>query len=372
MFQESDRKLCNAMVAHDYLTQYGGAERVALEIARAFGTRSMITSLYDAVSTLPDFSNMDIKCSVLNRIRFLRKNFKLCFFYFPFYWSLFRRVNADILVCSTSGWAHGLWSSRRTTKIVYCHNPARWLYQSDDFFMEWPRWARSMFNVIRPILIKWDKMAARSADAYIANSTSVAARIKSIYDIDAEIIHPPISLEMDLRRDSVPGLDKPFFLMVGRSRGYKGAQPLIDAFLDLPDHTLVVVGGVKKDNIAPNIQQLGFVTENELAWLYENARALTSVSREDFGLTPIEANSFGTPTLLLKAGGFLDSSAEGISGQFIENSDVETIREAVRNFPLNWDRDRIKQHADKFSHANFRRKIREFSASVLKKTAAPV
>jgi glycosyltransferase involved in cell wall biosynthesis len=121
----------------------------------------------------------------------------------------------------------------------------------------------------------------------------------------------------------------------------------------MPDATLVNVGGAPQGRIG-NVICLGKVPDAELRWLYRHARALISVSKEDFGLTPIEANAFGTPSLVLRAGGFLDSTHEHVSGEFIEEASVAAIIAAVRKFPLLWDRNAIKTHAERFSPDRFR------------------
>jgi glycosyltransferase involved in cell wall biosynthesis len=107
------------------------------------------------------------------------------------------------------------------------------------------------------------------------------------------------------------------------------------------------------------------VTEGQLRWLYRNARALTSVSREDFGLTPVEANAFGTPALVLRSGGFLDSTREGESGAFIPDAEVESIVDAVRRFPLEWPGALPRANAKRFSVDTFGKQLRDVVDSVV-------
>jgi glycosyltransferase involved in cell wall biosynthesis len=151
----------------------------------------------------------------------------------------------------------------------------------------------------------------------------------------------------------IAGLDAGFFLTVARPRGYKGTEVLRDAFALMPSERLVVVGANLSEPVPDNVTALGQVTEEQLRWLYANARALISVSHEDFGLTPIEANAFGTPALVLRAGGFLDSTREGVSGLFIESDTVSSVVEAVSDFPDGFDRSTVIQHAARFSPDEF-------------------
>tara|TARA_R100000365_G_scaffold2478_1_gene7780 strand:- start:1619 stop:2377 length:759 start_codon:yes stop_codon:yes gene_type:complete len=246
-------------------------------------------------------------------------------------------------------------------KVVYCHNPARWLYQADDYLVGVGRVTRIGLGMVRGRLTKWDRAAAATAQLYIANSTSVRDRIYSTYGIEAEVVHPPVSIDITAERVAVGGLRPGFFLTVGRARGYKGADALIKAFAKMQSCQLVMVGVEPSPRFPPNVLGLGRVSDGELRWLYANARGLVSVSREDFGLTPIEANSFGTPSLVVRAGGFLDSTDPGVSGEFIASESPQAIVDAVSEFPEDWDRDAIRRHAAKFSPETFGRRILELA-----------
>lgn len=349
----------DVVLAHDYLTQRGGAERVTVELARALNPSCLITAIYSPEDVFPEMNGISIRSTPLSKVKAFRKDSRLALPLLASAWNSIKPVRADAVVCSSSGWAHALPTAGGTRKIVYCHNPARWLYQAEDYLLDRPWPVRAALGLLQPGLLKWDRRAAASADVYIANSTSVAERIRRVYGREARVVFPPVSVDPTLAREPVPALHgKSFFLMVGRSRGYKGAQPLVEAFRSMPEHMLAVAGGGKIVDAPANVVPTGYVSEAQLRWLYANARALISVSREDFGLTPIEANAFGTPVLLLRAGGFLDSTDEGTSGLFIEDATVDAICTAVRNFPETWDTVAIKRHAEKFSPQRFHDTIR--------------
>lgn len=345
------------VVAHDYLTQRGGAERVALELAKMFHPKQVVSALYHPDETYSGFLKFSVRPSILNKFRVFRSDPRRALPFLAAAWNMYPDVDADAVVCSSSGWSHGVPTSARTKKIVYCHNPPRWLYQESDYIVDRSAVVRTVLRLLRPFLLKWDQRAAASADVYIANSSSVAKRIQSAYGRDPIILFPPVSVDTDGPQEAVNGVDGPFFLTVGRSRGYKGTSLLAEAFGGMPKEKLVVVGAPLGSDYGSNIISLGRVTESQLRWLYSHARALISVSKEDFGLTPIEANAFGTPVLLLRAGGFLDSTAEGVSGCFIEQANLDWISDAVRNFPCNWNRDAIKSHAEKFSREEFSKRL---------------
>lgn len=345
------------VLAHDYLTQRGGAERVALELTNTLDVDYLVTSLYSPDQTFPEFRNIDVRVSFLDRIGAFRRDPRLALPLLAAAWSTRRPIDAEVVVCSSSGWAHGVPVTPGTRKIVYCHNPARWLYQPEDYLVGQPESVRMVAKLLRPMLLNWDQRAAASTDVYIANSTSVAERIRRFYGRNPEVLFPPVSVDILGQSEPVPGVEVPFFLTVGRARGYKGTQILAEAFRRLPEHRLLVVGTSTLVDRPANVRTLGFVSDAQLRWLYANARALISVSREDFGLTPIEANAFGTPVLLLRAGGFLDSTDEGVSGLFIDESSIESVVAAVSTFPKLWDRNAIRRHATRFSPENFGKRI---------------
>jgi glycosyltransferase involved in cell wall biosynthesis len=214
-------------------------------------------------------------------------------------------------------------------------------------------------------MLEWDQEAARTADLYIANSTSVAARILKVYGRKPEVLFPPVCVNVDGPQEPMDGSESPFFVAVSRPRAYKGIEALANAFRRLPRHRLYIVGRRTIDNCPDNVRALGTVSDSRLRWLYANARGLISVSLEDFGLTPLEANAFGTPALLLRAGGFLDSLDEGISGSYIEEISEESIVDAVNRFPVEWDRNLIRSHAQRFSAREFERKMTELVKSVI-------
>lgn len=151
-------------------------------------------------------------------------------------------------------------------------------------------------------------------------------------------------------------LPEKFYLTVGRQRGYKGTADLIAAFERMPERNLVVVGGVAGP-VPSNVTALSGMTDAEMRWLYSRAEALLSVSREDFGLSPLEANAFGTPALLVRAGGFLDSLDEDVSGRFFSGTDAESIVRSIETFPSIWDHAAIMRHASKYDEVAFRRRM---------------
>ena len=164
-------------IAHDYLTQRGGAERVVLSLSRAFPEATIHTLFYEPEQTYPEFRNLDIRVSPLNRIGPFRRDPRLAL---PLLAPASSRmaIDADVVIASSSGWAHGFPTSGR--KIVYCHSPARWLYLPEDYLGEAGSYnpKRLALAVLSPLLKRWDQRAAMTAETYLASATSTASMPK--------------------------------------------------------------------------------------------------------------------------------------------------------------------------------------------------
>ena len=182
----------------------------------------------------------------------------------------------------------------------------------------------------------WDKNAAASADAYLANSTVVAERIRSIYGIDAEVVPPPPAITADGPSEPISGLEPGYLLCVSRLLPYKNVDVVVEAASALPDERLVIAGTGPMEHAlrlraTSNVTFTGIVTDPQLRWLYANCRALIAASYEDFGLTPLEAASFGKPTAALRWGGFLDTIEEGRTGVYFDQPTTLAVTGACRS-----------------------------------------
>ncbi|WP_022882155.1 glycosyltransferase [Gryllotalpicola ginsengisoli] len=354
-------------IAHDYLTQRGGAERVVLTMSDAFPEAPIYTTLHDAAATFPGFAGRDIRPSTLNRAPLLRSNHRLAL---PFLAADVDRIriDADVVLASSSGWAHGVRTDGR--KIVYCHAPARWLYQTGRYAGGGSvrgLGVRAAVTLLGQQLRRWDQAAARSADRYLVNSTVIRDAVKQVYGVDAEVVPPPPALLPAGVEDEVPGLEPGYLLVVARLLPYKNVDHVIRAVLAHGAQRLVIVGRgpdrARLEAIAggsPRIVFAGGVSDPQLRWLYRNATALVAAAYEDYGLTPLEAASFGRPVLALRDGGFLDTVVDGVTGVFFEQAHEAPIAAAIgRLSSTDWDAQRIAAHAESFSAERFAARLTE-------------
>lgn len=352
-------------LVHDYLTQRGGAERVALTLTRAFPGAPLHTSLYEPKSTFPEFGAVDVRPLPLNALPPLRAHHRLAL---PLLAPAFSRLRIrGIAVCSSSGWAHGARAEGR--KIVYCHTPARWLYQEERYLRGRPHAVRVAARALRAPLVRWDGRAAASADVYLANSTVVAERIAEVYGREAEVLPPPPAVTPGVDVLPVDGLEPGFVLCVSRLLPYKNVDAVVRAFARLPGEQLVVAGAGPDESAlraiaGPNVAFTGGVEDAKLRWLYASCAGLVAASHEDFGLTPLEAGTFGKPTAALRWGGFLDTVVEGRNGIYFEAATPDAVADAVRRLlDERWDADTIRSCAERFSEQRFIERIRAIVAA---------
>ncbi len=199
------------------------------------------------------------------------------------------RVDADVTICSSSGWAHGVDATGR--KLVYCHAPARWLYQREAYTAQSSAPTRAVMAGLHRPLQRWDQRAARSADLYLANSTRTQAMIRDAYGFDAEILHPPHRIDPDGPRTPVAGIEPGYFLCVSRLLPYKNVDLAIAAFAELPDERLVVVGrGPDQARLramaGPNVTFLPEVDDTALRWLVRRTPRPSSPSPSRTSASP--------------------------------------------------------------------------------------
>ncbi|MHB1783280.1 MAG: glycosyltransferase, partial [Acidimicrobiales bacterium] len=309
----------------------------------------------------PGFAAHDVRTMPVDRVPLLRGHHRLAFpLLAPSFSAL--HLDADVVVCSSTGWAHGATVSGR--KIVYCHSPARWLYQTARYLGDRHGWARWPVEAIAVPLRAWDRRAALSAHRYLVNSTVVRDRVRAAYGIEAEILPPPSGLDATGPEEAVPGLDAGFVLCISRLLEYKNVGAVVEAFSRLPGERLVVAGtGPLLDSLrrsAPsNVVLLGAVPEAQLRWLYRSCAAVVAASYEDFGLTPVEGLGYGKPTAALRWGGFIDTIREGETGVFFDQPRPDEIAAATRALlAAQLDPRSLTTHAQAYSRERFVARIR--------------
>ena len=360
-------------VVHDYLTQAGGAERVVKAWARGLRPDSISTLVWNAEG-VPVPGGVPVFTTRLQRSSALVRDPRLALPFLPGYArGLHVPESSDVVLVSSSGFAHNVETS--VPKVIYWHSPARWLHAAEDYRMGLPLPIRAGLKVLRPYLTRTDRRGVDSAAVHLCNSRHVQRRLLAAYGIEARVVHPPVEgLPGPAEQPRTPLPDR-FFLTVGRQRGYKNTSMVLAA-AEQAGVPVVSVGGTPEAtaNARGGHIGLGAVSDAELKWLYGHAEALVSASREDFGLTPLEANLEGTPALVAGTGGFLDSVVPGVNGSFFAPESVDACADALRNFRRADFRDEVcRAHAEaNFSLEGHVQELRAALSTAVAGSPAPV
>ncbi len=352
-------------LVHDYLTQRGGAERVVLQFIRAFPDAPLYTSFYEPTGTFPAFADTDVHPGALNRLSPFRHHHRAAL---PLLapWFSSQLIDAAVTFCSSSGWAHGVRTTGR--KVVYCHTPARWLYQTAHYLTRRSSLgSRMVLEALRPGLERWDRWAARTADRFVVNSTEVARRVRDAYGRPAEVLVPPPALSPALPQEPIEALEPGYWLCVARLLPYKNVGAVIEAFNVKPARRLVVVGrGPEGSHLrrlaGPTTIFLDQVSDRNLGWLYAHCQAVVTASREDLGLVPLEAAAFGKPVAALRFGGHLDTVVHGTTGVLFEPTRAALAAALDEVEATKWAPDTIAQHANRFSADAFTQRLRQIAS----------
>jgi glycosyltransferase involved in cell wall biosynthesis len=207
----------------------------------------------------------------------------------------------------------------------------------------------------------WDKIAACRPDKIISISKAVKDRVKKYYNRDSEVVFPPASISKFEIRNSKYETGK-YYLIVSRLVPYKRIDIAVKAFCKL-GYPLVIVGtGSEKRKLksiaGKNITFTGFVDNNKLSEYYQYAKALIYSQEEDFGLTSVEAQSYGIPVIAYGKGGILDNVIEGKTGVFFDKQNPDSLILGVRKFEQQkFDRGTIINNAKRFSKERFKQEF---------------
>lgn len=312
-------------IYHDALLQHGGAEHVAIQWVEALKTDLNVLAASDEFS-----SDLKFKPKIMLSWLHTQRALELLYPFLPLIYPFIKCSSDKVRLVSTTGIAHhfpGHWKKR----VLYIHSPARWIWDKKSFDMNRKKIEILVANLLRPLFKFYDRRAIREDDLLIVNSNATRQKVKKVYSRDSFVIFPPIAKKItESQMIDLPSEFSSFFLHVGRVRGYKGIDFLLETFGDL-ELKLVMVGESTEQFRTNSILGLGYVSSSELRWLYENAEALLAVSREDFGLTPVEAASYGCPTLAFRHFGYLDSVKEGINGTFVTPNDLKEMQYTILN-----------------------------------------
>ena len=351
-------------LVHDFLNQVGGAERVLQIFHEIFPRAPVYTITYDHTETRGEFRDMDIKTSFIQRLPFGIKQYKWYLSMMPAAIEQFDFSNYDIVLSDCSAFSKGVIVRPETLHISYIHSPTRYLWNDTHSYTEeikQPGMIKKMLPLVLNKIRTWDHLAAQRVDKMVANSKTVAERIRKYYNRESDIIYPPV----ETSKYSISGEVADYFLIVSRLRPYKRVDLVVEAFNALRLPLKVIGAGEELERLKKmsndNIEFLGPVSDKEKAKYLSKCRAFIHPQEEDFGITALEAMASGRPVIAYKKGGAVETVIPNKTGILFEDQTPWNLVDAVRDFDYKqYDPEEIRKHALDFDIKLFKDRIERY------------
>jgi glycosyltransferase involved in cell wall biosynthesis len=360
---------------HDFLLDLRGAERVFAAICDAWPEADVFTAVYDEKGTEGRFAGRNPQTSFLQSVRPTARTFRPLLPLYPHAVESLDLRGYDTVISSSSAWAHGVLVDPGAVHVCYCHNPFRYAWSEREATL------RARGPLLRPPLRlllnrwrQWDWIAAQRVDAYVANSSLTAARVKRYFGREATVLHPPVELE---RFTPIPPAQVgEHYLVLAELMAHKRIDVAIKAFNRLRRPLVVVGDGPElrklKRLAGPTVSFTGRVPDTRVAELLSSARALVVTAAEEFGIAAVEALASGRPVIALDAGGVRETVREGETGTYYEVDDAEALAAAVAAFdPLGVDPQACVAAAQRFGTARFQHALRQIVARAVEAERPP-
>jgi glycosyltransferase involved in cell wall biosynthesis len=305
--------------------------------------------------------------SWMQRLPGLRRHFRKYFALYPLAVEGFDLSSYDLVVSSSCAFGKGARAAPDAVHVCYCHTPMRFAWDYEAYIAREAvgRIARSLLPPLIRLMRQWDVRTSAGPHAYVANSTTVARRIRSHYGRDATVIPPPV----DVSRFALAARTEPYYLVVSRLQAYKRIDLAVKAFTQLGLPLRIVGDGPDRAALerlaGPNVRFLGRVSDRDVARMMAECQALVSPGLEDFGIASVEVNAAGRPVLAFRGGGALDIVVERLNGLTFAEATAEALVAAVEQHRhLRWDGRAIRKHADQFDVTVFRRRLLDFIGEI--------
>ncbi|MGA2910562.1 MAG: glycosyltransferase [Candidatus Microgenomates bacterium] len=359
-------------LVHDYIKEFGGAERVLKTLSEMFPDAPIYTAFRVKGSTADrEFKNRKIIESKFAPILKVGNLYSPLRFLIPAIWGSFDLSEYDLVITSSSWYiTRGFKVGKNTKVICYCHTPPRWLYgyeTSVGFTKYWP--VKIYSAIVGHFMMMYDFETAQKVDYFIANSKNVQARIEKFYRRDSKVIYPPV--EVTEIEKVTRNLEKEnYFLIVSRLVGAKGLEEASVLAKKLnfelriigESHGFSEVERHLKNLSGGNVKLLGRLKDPELYRILGKAKGLIALAKdEDFGITVVEAQAAGTPVIAFNGGGFKESVIDGATGILIDEISEKSLGEAVQKIEkTKWNKKALVKNVGRFSKERFKKEMLEF------------
>jgi len=364
-------------LVHEWLTVIGGSENVFKEIASLYPDADIFTLVArpETIEKL-NLQNHKITTSFIQNLPFAKTKYRSYLPLFPLAIEQFDLSSYDLVISSSHAVAKGALTNSNQLHICYCHSPIRYAWDLHHQYLKEAGLNKGFKGFIAKYLLhrirSWDIISTNRVDHFIANSNYIAKRIKKVYGRDSVVIYPNVATE-----DFSPEFEKKdFYVTCSRFVPYKKIDVIVEAFAQMPDKKLYVIGegpDFKKVSklAAANTVLLGYQPFDVLKKYMAEAKAFVFAAEEDFGILPVEAQACGTPVIAFGKGGALESVVDNKTGIFFYEQTAQAIQNAVNEFELKqvqFNSQEITTHAQSFSSNVFKGTFINFIENKFSKT----
>lgn len=376
---ESNRNISSLRVAivHYWFVSHGGGENVVEALGEIFPQADLYTLVARPETMPPALRQHKLYTSFLQKIPFARRFHRHFLALQPLALEQFDLNNYDLVISSESGPAKGVLTSSRTCHICYCHSPMRYIWEMQaEYLRGMNPLVGTIFRLVAHKIRLWDVASAARVDYFVANSRFIASRIRKYYRRPSTVIHPPVETASSAP-SATPGS---YYVTVGRLVDYKRFDLAVEVCTRLRRPLRVIGSGPQEKFLrrmaGPSVEFCGHVSDDELRRQLAGCRALLFPGEEDFGIVPVEAQSFGRPVIAYGSGGVLETvrgippgeSVDDATGIFFHEQSPAALEAAILDFEAReaeFDPQAIHRHAASFSKERFQSEMREFITQAL-------
>jgi glycosyltransferase involved in cell wall biosynthesis len=352
----------NVAIIHYWLVGMRGGEKVIEAFCEMYPQADIFTHVYVPEAVSSRIRQHRVIPTFINSLPRAPSMYKTYLPLMPLALEQLDLRGYDLVISSESGPSKGIIPPADAVHVCYCHTPMRYIWNMyHDYRGSAGLMARLMMPPLAHYLRMWDVSSAARVDSFVANSATVAKRIRRFYSADATVIHPPVdTASFSVAHASELG---DYYLMAGELVSYKRPDLAVRAFNEMKLKLVVIGGGEMLEEVrrlaGPTVTVMGAQPFDVLKQHYARCRALIFPGEEDFGMVPVEAMASGRPVVAFGRGGATETVLDSVTGTFFAEQTVEAISSAVRRLSdIAIDPEKIAAHADQFGREQFFRKMR--------------
>ncbi len=355
-------------IVHDWLVNYGGAERVVEQFLKIYPNADIYTLVYDEKKMGKTFPKEKVHASFVQKFPKATKIYTKLLSFMPRAFESFDLTSYDLVIASSSCCAKGVITSPDTFYFAYIHSPMRYAWDLYyDYLSTSGMLTRFFMKRQIPSIRQWDYISSQRIDFIAANSSYISRRIKKVWNRESTVIYPPVDTDR-LSANNLPPED--FYVVFSRFVPYKRIDLAIKACGKLKRKLVVIGSGSQEKELKElaskykdaDIHFTGRISDEEVKDYLQRCRALIFSAEEDFGIIPVEAQSCGRPVIAFGKGGALETVIDGVTGIHFGEQTEESLEGAIERFEMlekenAFNAEKILSHAAKFSSQRFRREI---------------